>query len=194
LAHVPDPKVPVEETLGAFQKLIDAGKIRYAGCSNYTPEQQAVAFAAGGNGCARYEVIQPHYNLIERNRYEGALEDLCQEYGVGVITYFALAAGFLTGKFRAENDASGTARAGVVSEFLNPRGLKFLDALDTVAARHNATPAQVSLSWIMARPSVTAPIASATSVRQLSDILKSVDLRLTPDDFAILDVDKHLSG
>lgn len=188
LSHRADPGVPIEETLETYQGLIDAGKIRYAGCSNYTAEELSAAMAAAGNGRARYEVVQPHYNLAERNLYEGALEQVCVDHGLGVITYFALAAGFLTGKYRSKEDLAGRARLRSVSAYFNSRGLKLLDALDAVSARHGATPAQVALAWLMARPSVTAPIASATSVGQLSEILKSVALKLEAEDFAELDL------
>jgi aryl-alcohol dehydrogenase-like predicted oxidoreductase len=186
MAHRADPEVPIEETLETNQILIDAGKIRYAGCSNYTADELSAALAASGSDRARYEVFEPHYNLIERSKYEGAPERVCVDRGVGVIAYYALAAGFLTGKYRSQEDLAGSARGRVVAEYLNPRGLKLLNALDIVAASHGVTPAQVALAWLMARPSVTAPIASATSVEQLSDILKSADLTLAPEDFTVL--------
>ena len=188
MAHRADPSVPIEETLEANQDLIDAGKVRYAGCSNYTSDELNAALAAAVGGLARYEVVEPHYNLIERSGYEGALEKICVDHGLGVIAYYALAAGFLTGKYRRKEDIAGSARIRTVSEYLNPRGLTLLNALDIVATRHGATPAQIALAWLMARPSVTAPIASATSVEQLSDIVKSADLELAPEDFAALEV------
>ncbi len=188
MSHRADPGVPIEETLEVFQKLIGSGKVRYAGCSNYTADELQAALAAAGNGGARYEVVEPQYNLVERREYEGALEHVCQREGLGVVPYFALAAGFLTGKYRRKEDLAGRARAGTASRFFNSRSLKLLDALDAVAARHGAKPAQVALAWLMARPSLTAPIASATSVAQLSEILKSVDLKLSPEDLAELDL------
>lgn len=188
MSHRADPDVPIEETLATFQALIDGGKIRHAGCSNYAPDDLRAALVAGGGGLARYEVVEPHYNLAERGQYEGALEDLCVEHGLGVVTYYALAAGFLTGKYRRQEDLAGSARVRTVSGYINPRGLKLLDALDAVADRHGATPAQVALAWVMARPSVTAPIASATRLDQLSDILKSAELQLSAEDFAALDL------
>ena len=189
MAHRADPGVPIEETLETFQGLVDAGKVRYAGCSNYTAEELSAALAAaGGGGRARYAVVQPQYNLVERVSYEGALETVCAENRLGVITYFALAAGFLTGKYRSRRDLEGRARVRSASQYMTPRGLKLLEALDGVATRHGATNAQVALAWIMARPSVTAPIASATSVDQLRDILKSAELKLAPEDFAALDL------
>lgn len=187
MSHRADPGIPIEETLEVFQTLIDEGKIRHAACSNYTADELKAALAAAGRGRARYEVVEPQYNLAERSEYEGALEDVCRNERLGVIPYFALASGFLTGKYRRKEDFSKTARSGMASKYFNARGLKLLDALDTVAARHGATPAQVALAWLMARPSVTAPIASATSVAQLSEMLKSVDLQLSTNDIATLD-------
>jgi len=186
LAHRADPTVRIEETLEAMQTLIDSGKIRYAGCSNYTPAQLSTALGASAQRHARYAVIEPHYNLIEQGQYEGALEEICVGERLGVIAYFALASGFLTGKYRAREDLSGSARSGAVAAYMNPRGLKLLQALDSVAARHRATPAQIALAWIMARPSVTAPIASATSVQQLTDLMQAVNLTLSPEDFMVL--------
>jgi len=187
MSHRADARVPIEETLEAFQGLIDAGNIRHAGCSNYTAEELEAALAASGGGRARYEVVQPLYNLADRGGYEGALEGVCAEQGLGVITYYALAAGFLTGKYRSKADLEGSSRGNVVSKFLNPSGLGLLDALAEVAARHSATSAQAALAWLMARPSVTAPIASVTNLDQLSDILASARLELSADDVAALD-------
>jgi aryl-alcohol dehydrogenase-like predicted oxidoreductase len=187
MSHRADPTVPVEETLEAFEGLIAAGKVRYAGCSNYTADELAAALAAAGDGRARYELVEPNYNLADRNQYEGALEATCVKHGLGVIPYFALAAGFLTGKYRRKEDLEGRARNRSASAYFTPRGLALLDVLDAVAGRHGATPAQVALAWLMARASVTAPIASATSLVQLRDILKSADLRLDPEDLAALD-------
>jgi len=187
MAHRADPGVPIEQTLETFQALIAAGKVRYAGCSNYAAEELRASMAAAGGPRARYAVVEPHYNLAQRDGYEGALEDTCREQGLGVITYYALAAGFLTGKYRRPEDLQGSSRSRVVSPLLTPRGLALLDALQAVAARHEATPAQVALAWVMARPSVTAPIASATSVAQLREILRATELTLEPEDLAALD-------
>lgn len=187
MSHRADPGIPIEETLEVFQTLIDEGKIRHAACSNYTADELKAALAAAGGGRARYEVVEPQYNLAERSEYEGLLEDVCRHERLGVIPYFALASGFLTGKYRRKEDFSKTARSGMASKYFNARGLKLLDALDTVAARHGATPGQVALAWLMARPWVTAPIASATSVAQLSEMLKSVDLQLSSNDITTLD-------
>jgi aryl-alcohol dehydrogenase-like predicted oxidoreductase len=188
LSHRADPGTPIEETLEIFQQLIDAGKIRSAGCSNYTADELQAALDAAGDGRARYEVVQPHYNLAARGEYEGALEDMCASNGLGVITYFSLAAGFLTGKYRKQEDLAGRTRGNLASMYMNPRGLQILDALDAVAARHEATPAQVALAWLMARPSVTAPIASATNLEQLADIFRSAELQLSPEDLAELNL------
>lgn len=186
MAHRADPSVPIDETLETNQMLIDSGKTRYAGCSNYTANELRAAIEASGDGRARFEVFEPHYNLIERHKYEDELEEICVSHGVGVVTYYSLASGFLTGKYRRREDLKGSVRGKAVSAYLSSVGLELLSTLDVVASRHGATPAQVALAWIMARPSVTAPIASATSVEQLVDILKSVDLELTPEDCAAL--------
>jgi len=186
LSHRADPAVPVCETLETFQALIDAGKVRAAGCSNYTAAELAGALEAGGVGRGRYGVFQPQYNLAERYGYEGEVERLCADHGLGVIAYYALAAGFLTGKYRSAADAEGKARGGVVGKYLNADGFALLERIDRVAARHAASPAQVALAWLMARPSVTAPIASATSLAQLREIMAAADLALTSEDMAEL--------
>lgn len=187
MAHRADPDTPIAETLQTFDELIAAGKIRYAGCSNYTTEELAAALRASAGGGARYEVFEPRYNLVEREAYEGDLETLCAAEGLGVVCYYSLAAGFLTGKYRSANDLEGRARSRVVQGHLTPHGLTVLDAVETVAERHGATPAQVALAWLMARPSVTAPIASASQLEQLPGILAAADLKLNPDDFAQLE-------
>jgi aryl-alcohol dehydrogenase-like predicted oxidoreductase len=188
LSHRADPNVPIEETLGFFQELIDEGKIRHAGCSNYTAEQLSAALASRGAGRASYQVLQPEYNLVERKSFEGALEGICEAQAVGVIAYFSLAAGFLTGKYRRPEDLAGSARGGMISKYLTPRGLALLTAIDKVSRRHGVTPAQVALAWLMCRRSVTAPIASATGLAQLREITKSVELELTIADLRELDL------
>jgi len=188
LSHAPDAETPIAETLGAYQTLIGQGKIRSAGGSNYDAAGLKAALDAGdGKTTARYSTLQPHYNLVERKSWEGPLEDLCAAEGIGVIPYFALASGFLTGKYRSEADLGKSMRGGRMKGLLNERGFAILKALDAVGARHDATPAQVALAWLMARPSVTAPIASATSVAQLNDIAKSASLKLAAADIAELD-------
>lgn len=179
-SHKPDEDTPVEETLEAHEELIERGKIRYAGASNYDADQLEEALAAGREeGRARYDVLQPEYNLYARSGYEDALEEVVERENLGVITYFALAAGFLTGKYRAEEDLAQSPRgAGIGKKYLNERGKRILAALDEVAASHEATQAQVALAWVMARPSVTAPIASVTSVDQLEEIAAATELEL----------------
>ncbi len=189
-AHEDDASVPLEDTLGAFSRLIEAGKVRAIGASNYSAARLAEALAVSEqHGLPRYEVLQPEYNLYDRSGYESALEPLVREQGLGVIGYFSLASGFLTGKYREASDASKSRARGkaVVEKYLDDRGKRILDALDAVSAAHGATPAQVSLAWLMARPGITAPIASATSVEQLRETMQAAGLSLTDDDIAVLD-------
>lgn len=187
MSHRADAGVPIGDTLETYQRLIEAGKVRHAACSNYTAGELAGALAAGGDGRARYEVLEPHYNLAERTAFEGEVEGLCLQHGLGVIPYFSLAAGFLTGKYRKPGDIEGRARRGSASPYLNDTGFALLARMDAVAARHGATLAQVALAWLMARPSVTAPIVSATNLAQLADILQSAELALTAQDIAELE-------
>ena len=187
LSHFPDPDTPIEETLEGHYQLIKSGKVRACGGSNYDGPGLEAALNAAGDGRARYEVLQPHYNLLVRDEYEGAREDVCVREGLGVIPYFALASGFLTGKYRTEDDLKKSMRGMRMKELLTGRGPKVLAAMDEVAARHGATLAQVALAWLMHKPSVTAPIASATSVVQLKDILQSASLALTAEDMKALD-------
>jgi aryl-alcohol dehydrogenase-like predicted oxidoreductase len=189
MAHRPDPSVPIEETLDVFKSLIDTGKVRVAGCSNYTAPQLEAALAASSNSSsqhAHYSVLEPHYNLAERGGYEGPLEDLCARHSLGVVPYFALAAGFLTGKYRKKEDLAGRARERTATTYFTARNLRLLDVMDAVSRRHNASLAQVALAWLLARKTVTAPIVSATNSQQLSDILRSVDVTLTDEDLAAL--------
>ena len=179
-SHCDDAGVPMEETLGAHQKLIAEGKVLAIGASNFTaPRLREALEASRRHGLPRYEVLQPHYNLYARSDYESALEPLCLEQQIGVVSYFALAAGFLTGKYRTPADAAKSARGkGVIDNFLNERGLRILAALDDVGRRHRASPASVALAWQIARPSITAPIASATTVDQLGDLIAATQLSL----------------
>jgi aryl-alcohol dehydrogenase-like predicted oxidoreductase len=183
-SHCDDSTVPLEETLGAYQKLIAAGKIRAIGASNYTAARLAQALEVSRkSGLPRYEVLQPQYNLYARSDYETELEPLCVKEHIGVVTYFALASGFLTGKYRTAADAAKSARGkGIVEKFLNARGLKILAALDDVAERRRSSQASVALAWQIARPSITAPIASATSVEQLSELVAATRLDLDRSD------------
>ena len=183
-SHSDDSTVPLEETLGAYQKLIAAGKIRSIGASNYTAGRFAQALEVSRkSGLPRYEVLQPLYNLYARSDYETELEPLCVKEHIGVVTYFALASGFLTGKYRTAADAAKSARGkGIVEKYLNARGLKILAALDDVAERRRSSQASVALAWQIARPSITAPIASATSVEQLSELVAATRLDLDKSD------------
>ena len=192
--HRADNTVPIGETLETLAALKASGKIRANGCSNYTDEQLAEAAAAGESGAAgeagpeKYDSFQPHYNLAWRAEYEAVAEDLCVQHNLGVITYFSLGAGFLTGKYRSKADFEGKARGGSAKMYFGEANMLLLDQLDAVARRHNATMAQIALAWLMARPSVTAPIASATNIAQLDDIMKSVEISLTAEDLAELEV------
>lgn len=186
-SHEDDPQTPLEETLGAFSELIDQGKVRAIGASNYTADRLTEALNVSRSlGLARYESLQPLYNLYDRAVYEDELEPLCVREGIGVIPYFSLAAGFLTGKYRSEDDLSQSARAGTVKKYLNERGFGILNALDQVAQRFHSTPARVALAWLIARPSITAPIASATSLAQLNDLIEATRLQLDQDSIELL--------
>ena len=188
-AHEDDASVPLAETLGAFGRLIEQGKVRAIGASNYGADRFAEALkVSAAHGLPRYESLQPEYNLVRRAGYERELEPLVRREQVGVISYYALASGFLSGKYRSEADlAKSRARGAGVRKYLDPRGLGILDALDRVAVGHHATPAQVALAWLIARPGLTAPIASATSIEQLEELLGAVKLALAPDEIALLD-------
>lgn len=187
-SHHDDLQTPQEETLAAHAELIKAGKVRAIGASNFSAERLASALKISAEkGLPRYETMQPHYNLYERSHYEGPLEDLCRREGIGVITYFSLASGFLSGKYRSEADLSKSARGGGMKDRLNPRGLRILDALDRVAEAHGVRPATVALAWLIARPGITAPIASATSPEQLEDQVAATRLTLAADEIRLLD-------
>jgi aryl-alcohol dehydrogenase-like predicted oxidoreductase len=187
LAHKPDEKTPIEETLEAFGTLIKAGKVRAVGCSNYDGDQlQAALDASAKNSLPRFDVVQPEYNLYTRDRFEGPLADLCISEDIGVISYYALAAGFLTGKYRKPEDTEGVARSYRVGNYLNDKGLKILAALDQVAAETGATPATIAIAWVAARPGITAPIASATSLRQLDSLIAAGKLQLSDQQMALL--------
>jgi len=186
-AHADETDTPLEETLEAFALLIEQGKVRAIGASNYTALRLKEALdTSARHGLPRYCSLQPHYNLVERPGYEADLEPLCVAERLGVINYFALAAGFLTGKYRNEVDFAASPRGEGVKKYLNPKGKQVLAALDDIAARHHATPAQVALAWLIARPSITAPIASATSTAQLDDLIKAAALTLNAADIETL--------
>lgn len=186
-SHIDDPETPLEETLGAHAELIKQGKVRAIGASNHKANRLAAALETSRKfGLPAYETLQPNYSLIERAEYETNLEPLCEKEGLGVINYFPLAGGFLTGKYHSESDVAGKARARNVTKYLNERGFKIVAALDHVAKKYNATPARIALAWLLARPSITAPIVSATNLEQLKDILASVELALDRDSIEFL--------
>jgi aryl-alcohol dehydrogenase-like predicted oxidoreductase len=187
-SHWPDPATSREETLGAYDKLLKAGKVRAIGASNYNVEQLAAALkVAEDKHLPSYQVLQPEYNLYNRTHYDGSLREVCINKDPGVVTYYSLASGFLSGKYRSSGDLGKSERGKGVAKFLDERGLNILKALDAVAAGHQAGPAEIALAWLMAREGVTAPIASATSIAQVESFAKAATLSLTADDLAALD-------
>lgn len=188
LSHWPDETVPYDETLGAYEKLLKAGKVRNIGCSNLDAGQLAASLkVASQKKLPRYEVLQPEYNLYDRSSFDGPLRDLCMKEEIGVITYFSLARGFLSGKYRSEADLGQSPRGGSIGKYLDARGKRILAALDTVSARHDATQAEVALAWVIARPGVTAPISSATTIEQTDSLIRAASLHLTAADIKELD-------
>jgi len=189
-SHRDDAGTPFEETLEAYAELIRQGKVRAIGASNYEAARLVEALdIAKRENLPRYESVQPQYNLYDRADYETHLEAICKQRGLGVITYFSLASGFLTGKYRSSADLkAGGSRGGMVGQYMTPRGERILRALDEVAASHHSTPASVALAWLMARPGVTAPIASATSSAQLKTLIAAAQLQLEPAAITALDV------
>jgi aryl-alcohol dehydrogenase-like predicted oxidoreductase len=188
LSHWPDQSVPYEETLGAYQALLAGGKVRAIGASNLDAGQLRESLdVATAQKLPRYDVLQPHYNLYDRSGFDGALRDLVRAENIGVVTYFSLARGFLSGKYRREADLGQSPRGASIKAHLNERGLRILAALDNVSQGHAARPAEVALAWLMAQPGVTAPIASATSLEQLEELIRSASLRLTAEDLERLD-------
>jgi len=186
-SHVDDADTSLEETLGAFGDLIRQGKVRAIGASNYSAARLTKALDLAQRGLPRYDSLQPLYNLYDRAGYEGELGPLCVKRGVGAITYFSLASGFLSGKYRSQQDLAGRARAPRVEKYMNPRGMAILRALDEVAAAHESTQASVALAWLMGRPGVVAPIASATSSAQLAALVAAANLKLDAASIARLD-------
>ncbi len=186
-SHEDDADTPIEETLSAFAELIAEGKVRAIGASNITAPRLAEALATSARlGLPRYETLQPHFNLLERKVFEDALQPLCVQQGLGVINFFGLARGFLTGKYRSEADLGKSPRGGGVKAYLNERGLRILAALDAVAAEAGATPAQVALAWQLAQPGISAPIVSATSVAQWAELAGAARLALSTAQLAAL--------
>jgi len=187
-AHRDDADTPMEETLSAFDELIQAGKVRAIGASNFKADRLREALRIStARGLPRYESLQPWYNLYDRADFEAELAELCRRENIGVIPYFSLASGFLTGKYRSEKDLQGRARSYRVKDMMNERGFRILKALDTVAAQTHATPAQVSLAWLLAH-GVTAPIASATNLDQFQDLLAAPTLQLSTEAVRLLDL------
>ncbi|RPE14180.1 aldo/keto reductase [Chitinophaga lutea] len=186
--HYDDPETPIEETLEAYASIVQSGKVRAIGTSNMTAARIRQSLRVSlDKGFPSYQSLQPEYNLYDRERYETEYAPLVAETNLGVIPYFALASGFLTGKYRSTADLEGSSRTKYVSRYINERGFNILAALDTVAARHNTQPATVAIAWLMNRPGITAPIASATSMAQLNSLFAAVRLRLGAEDTAELD-------
>jgi aryl-alcohol dehydrogenase-like predicted oxidoreductase len=186
-SHFDDPETPLEETLEAYAQLISQGKIRAVGASNYSAERLAQALEVGAQkGYPLYQSLQPLYNLYDREDYERSLEPLCRERGLGVITYFSLASGFLTGKYRTESDLSGSARGELVRKYFTARGFRILGALDRVAKHYHAPLATVALAWLIARPGITSAISSATNPEQLKDLIQATRLKLDRSSIELL--------
>lgn len=187
-SHVEDPETPQEETLEAYAELMKAGKVRAIGASNFKADtlRQALEISRK-KGLPRYESLQPHYNLYHREEFESGPARVCIENNLGVIPYYSLASGFLTGKYRSEKDLAKSPRGSKVREYLNPRGFRILAALDQVASEYNATPSQIALAWLMAKPPVTAPIASATNLKQLDELMGAARISLDGEAVAKLD-------
>jgi aryl-alcohol dehydrogenase-like predicted oxidoreductase len=187
-AHKDDPDVPLDEVLGAFGELIDAGTVRAIGASNYSAERLAEALRVSAEtGLPRFTVVQPELNLLDRDQFEGPLQELCIAEGLGVITYFSLASGYLSGKYRDADDLSKSPRGARVQPYMDGKGPAVLAAMERIAGETGATLSQIALAWVAQHPGVTAPIASATSVEQLDDIMGSLKLVLTPEQVAALD-------
>ena len=186
-SHVDDAATPQEETLRAYADLIAQGKVRFIGASNHKADRLASALEVSKNlGLPRYQSLQPNYNLYDRADFETELEPVCEKEGLGVINYFPLGGGFLSGKYRSEADMANKARARTVKKYLNERGFRILDALDEVSKDSNAAPASVALAWLLVRASITAPIVSATNLKQLDDLIAAVELTLHPESLEIL--------
>jgi len=187
-SHFDDLETGVEETLEAYDQLIKAGKIRWIGASNFSVERLKESLETSKRlSLPKYQTFQPEYNLYKREGFEKDLEKICLDNHLGVINYFSLASGFLTGKYRSEADFGKSKRGGGMKDMLNDRGLAILKALDQVSEQYNANPASIALAWLIARPSVTAPIASVTSLTQLEDLVKAASIKLATEDIAILD-------
>lgn len=188
LTHKDDLRTPVEETLSAYETIIKQGKVRWIGASNLSPERlEESLIVSNANNLPRYEVFQPEYNLYNRDAYENRLADICRKHEMGVITYYALASGFLTGKYRDADDLDQSVRGGKVEEYLDERGREILKALDQVSEKHGVSQAAVALAWQMLSPIVTAPIASATKISHVEVFKEAADLELSREDIVLLD-------
>jgi aryl-alcohol dehydrogenase-like predicted oxidoreductase len=187
-SHRDDPETPLEETMQAFDDLVKQGKIRYVGASNFTAERLAQALQVSQRyGYVRYESLQPLYNLVQREEFEGGLQHVCIEQEIGVIPYFSLARGFLSGKYRPNLKLPESPRAQTVQKlYMNERGFRILEAVDRVAAKYNVKPTQVSLAWLMAQPGITAPISSGTSPEQVGELMQAIELKLADEDLEAL--------
>ncbi len=187
-SHFDDESTPVEETLAAYETLIKAGKVRWIGASNFSAERlkESLIYSTK-HGLPSYQVYQPGYNLYDRADFEQEHEKICLDYGLGVVVYYSLASGFLTGKYRGENDLNKSQRGGGIKKFLNERGFKILAALDQIAGKYRVEPASVALTWLINHPSVTAPIASVTDLNQLKSFTEAANLKLSSEDTAVLD-------
>ena len=187
--HFDDEKTPIEETLSAYDEIIKAGKVRYIAASNLSTERLTESFnVAEKEGLPKYVALQPHYNLVEREKYETQYQPIAEKYGLSVFPYWSLAAGFLTGKYRSEADLSKSVRGGLAKKYLNKKGLEVLSALDKVSIKHEATPATVALAWLLAQPNIDAPIASATSKSQLETIFAAPEMKLDEEDLNLLNI------
>lgn len=191
--HWDDRQTPVEETLGAYQKLIEQGKVRYIGASNLSPQRLRESLIAAKNeGLPKYQVFQPEYSLMQRNKFEGAIQNICQEHGLGVISYFSLASGFLSGKYQSIEDIKGSDREQFLGDYFDDRGKNVLNALKDISDHHNISQAGIALRWIMQRPGITAPIASATKPEHLKSFEEAVSIELTEDEMENLNAaSKH---
>ena len=188
-SHTDDPDTSQEATLEAYAALVKQGKVRVIGASNFSAERMQQALRISNhNRLPVYQSLQPEYNLYRRAEFENTLEPVCVAHGLGVIPYFSLASGFLTGKYRSQKDLGKSVRGSSIGKYLNERGLRILDALDDSAKQHAATPAQIALAWLMARPSVTAPIASATTLEQLDELMGAAALHLDPASIGLLNL------
>jgi aryl-alcohol dehydrogenase-like predicted oxidoreductase len=191
-SHDDDKETPLAETLGTFTDLIKEGKVRAIGASNYSGARLNEALdVSKKNGLTSYQTLQPEYNLYNREGYETDLEPVCRDNNIGVITYYSLASGFLSGKYRSEADLSKSPRGQGIKQFLNERGLRILNALDEVAKEYNTVPATIALAWLITHPGITAPIASATNIKQMKELTNATTIRLREEAIEVLNVASH---